>query len=194
MKKALIVLGVLVALVVIAGVMLKNTYNHMVNLDEQANTAYAQVQTVLQRRYDLIPNLVETVRGYASHEERVLTAVTEARARVGGAATPEARLSAENELSGALSRLLLVVENYPQLKANQNFVMLQDQLEGTENRIAVERRRYNEAVLEYNRYIRQFPQNMITGMFGFERKPPFEAPSEAQQAPKVDFGKPAGQQ
>ncbi|MHB9030813.1 MAG: LemA family protein, partial [Candidatus Latescibacterota bacterium] len=159
------------------------------------NTSYAQVQTVLQRRYDLIPNLVETVRGFASQEERVLTAVTEARARVGGAGTPEERLNAENQLTGALSRLLVVVEQYPELRSNQNFIMLQDQLEGTENRIAVERRQYNETVLTYNSYIRQFPRNIIAGMFGFERKPPFEAPSAAQEAPRVDFGQPgAGQQ
>jgi len=190
MKKVMITLGVIIAALVLIALSLSGAYNKMVGLDEQANTAYAQVQTVLQRRYDLIPNLVETVRGYASQEERVLTAVTEARARIGGAATPEARLDAENQLSGALSRLLVVVENYPELKSNQNFIMLQDQLEGAENRIAVERRRYNEVVLEYNRYIRQFPRNMISGMFGFERKPPFEAPAAAQEAPRVDFGKP----
>ena len=192
MKRVLIVLGVIALLVVFAGISLSNSYNGMVTKEEQVNAAYAQIQSQLQRRYDLIPNLVETVRGYASHEERVLTEVTEARAKVGGAATPEARLEAENQLSGALSRLLVVVERYPDLKANQNFIMLQDQLEGTENRIAVERQRYNETVRDYNRFIRQFPRNMFAGMFGFGRKPFFEAPQEAQAAPKVDFNTETG--
>jgi LemA protein len=187
MKYVLIFLGILLILFLMVGGYLKSTYNQMVTLQENVNTAYAQVQTVLQRRYDLIPNLVETVKGYASHEERVLTAVTEARAKVGSATTPDSRLKAENQLSGALSRLLVVAEAYPQLKANQNFIMLQDQLEGTENRIAVERQRYNQTVLAYNQYIRQFPQNMVAGMFGFERKQPFEAPGAAQEAPNVKF-------
>lgn len=187
MKYVLIFLGILFVLFLMVGGFLKNTYNKMVVQQESVNTAYAQVQTVLQRRYDLIPNLVETVKGYASHEERVLTEVTEARAKVGGAGTPEARMQAENQLSGALSRLLVVAEAYPQLKANTNFIMLQDQLEGTENRIAVERQRYNQVVLAYNQYIRQFPQNMVAGMFGFERKQPFDAPAAAQQAPTVKF-------
>jgi len=187
MRKGLIVLGVIVVLLILAAMSLSGTYNRMVNLQENVNTSYAQVQTVLQRRYDLIPNLVETVRGYASQEERVLTAVTEARARVGGAGTPDERLQAETQLSGALSRLLVVVENYPELKSNQNFIMLQDQLEGTENRIAVERQRYNQTVQEYNQYIRRFPQNIFAGMFGFERREPFAAPESAQDAPSVDF-------
>jgi LemA protein len=191
MKKGLIIaaviLGVILLFVLIAAGWLRSTYNNMVVMQEQVNTSWAQVQTVLQRRYDLIPNLVETVKGYASHEERVLTAVTEARAKVGGAATPADRIKAEGDLSNALSRLMVVVEAYPNLKANQNFIALQDQLEGTENRIAVERQRYNETVRIYNQFIRQFPQNMIAGMFGFERKPFFEAPGAAQEAPKVQF-------
>ncbi len=187
MKYMLIFLGILLFLFLMVGGYLKSTYNRMIVMQENVNTSYAQVQTVLQRRYDLIPNLVETVKGYASHEERVLTAVTEARAKVGGATTPESRLQAENQLSGALSRLMVVVEAYPQLKANQNFILLQDQLEGTENRIAVERRNYNQTVMQYNQYIRQFPQNMVAGMFGFERKQPFEAPANAQEAPDVKF-------
>jgi LemA protein len=191
MKKVLAVIGILVVILLIvlaaAGMYVKNTYNSMVVMQEGVNNSWAQVQTVLQRRYDLIPNLVETVKGYASHEERVLTEVTDARARVGGAATPDARMKAEGELSGALSRLLVVVENYPQLKANQNFIMLQDQLEGTENRISVERSRYNNTVMGYNQYIRMFPQNIVAGLFHFEQHAFFEAPGAAQQAPQVQF-------
>ena len=191
MKKALIIVAVILGVILIfalsTAAWLRTTYNQMVVIQEQVNGSWAQVQTVLQRRYDLIPNLVETVKGYASHEERVLTAVTEARAKVGGAATPGDRMKAEGDLSNALSRLMVVVEAYPNLKANQNFIALQDQLEGTENRIAVERQRYNDTVRGYNQYIRQFPQNLIAGMFGFERKPFFEAPGAAQEAPKVQF-------
>jgi LemA protein len=191
MKKVLVGIGIflvlLLGVLVVLGIYVKNTYNQMVVMQEGVNASWAQVQTVLQRRFDLIPNLVETVKGYASHEERVLTAVTEARARVGGSATPEARMRAEGELSTALTRLLVVVENYPQLKANQNFIMLQDQLEGTENRIAVERQRYNEQVMAFNRYIRMFPQNIVAGVLRFEKRAFFEAPGEAQQAPKVQF-------
>jgi len=191
MKKVLVGIGIflvlLLGVLVVLGIYVKNTYNQMVVMQEGVNASWAQVQTVLQRRFDLIPNLVETVKGYASHEERVLTEVTEARARVGGAATPEARMKAEGELSTALTRLLVVVENYPQLKANQNFIMLQDQLEGTENRIAVERQRYNEQVMGFNRYIRMFPQNIVAGVLRFEKRAFFEAPGEAQQAPKVQF-------
>jgi LemA protein len=191
MKKALIIVAVILGVILVfalsTAAWLRTTYNQMVVIQEQVNGSWAQVQTVLQRRYDLIPNLVETVKGYASHEERVLTAVTEARAKVGGAATPGDRMKAEGDLSNALSRLMVVVEAYPNLKANQNFISLQDQLEGTENRIAVERQRYNDTVRGYNQYIRQFPQNMIAGMFGFERKPFFEAPGAAQEAPKVQF-------
>ncbi len=191
MKKILIILAVIFGILLLIALsvfgFVKNTYNSMVTMDENVNGAWAQVENVLQRRYDLIPNLVNTVKGYASHEEEVFTRVTEARSKVGGAGTPAARMEAEGELSSALSRLMVVVENYPQLKANQNFVMLQDQLEGTENRIAVERGRYNEAVRAYNTYIRQFPATMIAGMFGFEKHEFFEAPEAAQTAPNVEF-------
>ena len=161
MKKILIILAIVLGIILVIALgiagWVKNSYNAMVVMDENVNGAWAQVENVLQRRYDLIPNLVATVKGYASHEEGVLTQVTEARSRVGGAGSPAARMEAEGELSGALSRLMVVVENYPDLKANQNFVMLQDQLEGTENRIAVERGRYNDAVKLYNQFIRSFP-------------------------------------
>jgi LemA protein len=191
MKKFLIVLAVLFGILLIAGFSLfgwwKGTYNQMVVLDEAAKASWAQVENVLQRRYDLIPNLVETVKGYASHENEVLTQVTEARSRVGGAGTPDDRMAAEGQLSGALSRLLLVVENYPELKANENFIRLQDELEGTENRIAQERKRYNEAVQAYNQYIRQFPQFLIAGISKFETRATFEAPEAAKTAPQVKF-------
>ncbi len=176
---------------------IKNMYNGFVTLDESVNQTWAQVQNVYQRRFDLIPNLVETVKGYAKHEQQTFTAVTEARSKVGGVTqlraedlTPEnlAKFQqAQAGLSGALQRLMVVVERYPDLKANQNFIQLQDELAGTENRIAVERKRFNEAVQAYNRTIRQFPQKIFAGMFGFMPKPYFEADQQAQQAPKVEF-------
>lgn len=187
MKVLAIFLLAIVALGLLVALWIYGTYNGLVNLDEETNKAYAQVDVVLQRRFDLIPNLVETVKGYAAHEREVFTAVTEARSRVGQAATPQARIEAENRLTGALSRLLLVAENYPQLKANENFLALQDELAGTENRIAVERRRYNEAATEYNKKIRRVPGNVIAGMFGFARRELLEAPTAAREAPKVEF-------
>ncbi|CUS96989.1 LemA protein [Candidatus Kryptobacter tengchongensis] len=201
MSKTLIaVLGVvgflLVAALLIVG-WITSTYNQLVQLDEMTNQAWAQVENQYQRRYDLIPNLVETVKGYAKHEREVFIQVTEARARVGQInITPEVLKDpqafekfqqAQDALGSALSRLLAVAENYPQLKANENFLQLQAQLEGTENRISVERRRYNEVVQKYNTYIRRFPTNIIAGMFGFKERPYFKAAEQAQQAPKVQF-------
>jgi len=191
MKKALIIFAIIlgILLFIAFGIFgwVKNSYNSMVTLDEGVNSAWAQVENVLQRRFDLIPNLVATVKGYAAHESEVLTQVTEARAKVGGAGTPSSRMQAEGELSSALSRLMVVVENYPQLKANQNFIMLQDELAGTENRIAVERRRYNEVVQAYNTTIRRFPQSFIANAFNFGKRDFFEAAEGAQEAPKVSF-------
>jgi len=188
-KIFLIILAVIIIVLLLLFSSIKGIYNSFVTLDEGVNNAWAQVETVLQRRYDLIPNLVETVKGYASHEKEVLTEVTRARASVGGAKSINEKIQANNQLSSALSRLLVVVERYPDLKANQNFIRLQDELAGTENRIAVERRRYNETVRMYNQRIRIFPNNIFAGMFGFEKRSYFEAPKEAQQAPKVDFSK-----
>ena len=165
----------------------KGTYNQFVTLDEAVKSSWAQVENQLQRRYDLIPNLVETVKGYAKQEKDVLVEVTNARARVGGATTVPDKITANNELSGALSRLLVVVERYPELKSNQNFLRLQDELAGTENRIAVERRRYNEAVQTYNVAIRSFPANLLAGMYGFAKAAFFEAPAAAKAAPQVKF-------
>jgi LemA protein len=187
MKAVLTVLLVLVGIGLLIAFWIYGTYNSLVTLDEETKKAYAQVDVVLQRRFDLIPNLVETVKGYAAHEKEVLMGVTEARSRVGSAQNIGERVGAQNELSSALARLLVVVENYPQLKADQNFLALQDELAGTENRISVERRRYNEAATEYNKRIRKVPANIIAGMFGFERAVLLEAPEGAQTAPKVEF-------
>ncbi|MBW1720423.1 MAG: LemA family protein [Deltaproteobacteria bacterium] len=187
LKTLLIVLAVLFVIVAIPFFYLKATYNSLVSMDEEVKAAWAQVENQLQRRYDLIPNYVETVKGYAAHEKEVLMGVTEARAKVGGAGNISEKIEANNRLSAALGRLLLVVERYPDLKANTNFIRLQDELAGTENRIAVERRRYNEKVKEYNIKIRRFPTNIIAGFFGFEKAPFFEVPKERQEVPKVKF-------
>ena len=165
----------------------KGTYNRFVSMDEAVKGSWAQVENQLQRRYDLIPNLVETVKGYAKQEKDVLVEVTNARAKVGGAGTVPDKINANNELSGALSRLLVVVEKYPDLKSNQNFIRLQDELAGTENRIAVERMRYNDAVKAYNVAIRSFPANLLAGMFGFQKATFFEAPATAKATPQVKF-------
>jgi len=187
-KKALIVvLLVLLVLGISLYSFFKGNYNTFVRLDESVKSSWAQVENQLQRRYDLIPNLVETVKGYAKQERDVLVEVTNARARVGGAATVPDKIEANNALSGALSRLLVVVERYPELKSNQNFLHLQDELAGTENRIAVERKRYNDAVRTYNVAIRTFPANLLAGLFGFTKAAFFEAPAAAQAAPQVKF-------
>ncbi|WP_276498574.1 LemA family protein [Pontibacter litorisediminis] len=171
-------------------------YNTMVQKDETVESQWANVQNAYQRRADLVPNLVNTVKGAANFERETLTDVIEARAKATSVNISPDNLTPENiqrfqeaqgELSGALSRLLVSVERYPELKANQNFLELQAQLEGTENRIAVERRKFNEAVQDYNSYIRSFPRNLIAGMFDFERKGYFEAEAGAQQAPTVEF-------
>jgi len=186
-KTILIVIAILVLVIVIPYTYLKGTYNTLVSMDEEVKAAWAQVENQLQRRYDLIPNYVETVKGYASHEKEVFIKVTEARSRVAGAGNINEKIQANNALSSALSRLLVVVERYPELKANTNFIRLQDELAGTENRIAVERRRFNEKVKVYNIKIRTFPTNIIAGMFGFEKATFFEVPKERQEAPKVKF-------
>ena len=183
-KKFFIIAGAIVLVLVL---FLYSNYNIFVNLDETVKASWAQVENQLQRRYDLIPNLVETVKGYAKQEKDVLVEVTNARAKVGGAANVPDKISANNELSGALSRLLVVVERYPDLKSNQNFMRLQDELAGTENRIAVERKRYNDVVRTYNIAIRSFPGNLFAGMFGFHSVAFFEAPAQAKAAPQVKF-------
>jgi LemA protein len=163
------------------------SYNKFVGQEEAIKAQWAQVENQLQRRNDLIPNLVETVKGYATHEEGVYKDIADARSRLLAAKSPEETIQAANQQTTALGRLLAVVENYPQLKANEQFNRLMDELSGTENRIAVERMRYNERVQEYNTARRQFPANLTAGIFGFKEHPFFEAPPEARQAPKVNF-------
>jgi LemA protein len=186
-KTLLIVLAVIVVLAIAAYSFFAGNYNKFVQMDVGIKAAWSQVENQLQRRYDLIPNLVETVKGYAKQEKDVLVEVTNARAKVGGAGTIPDKITANNQLTGALSRLMVVVEKYPDLKSNQNFMKLQDELAGTENRIAVERMRYNEAVKIYNEAIRSFPANILAGMYGFKEAAFFESPKDAKVAPKVKF-------
>jgi LemA protein len=162
-------------------------YNTMVSLKEQVQSAWAQVENQLQRRNDLIPNLVEVTKGYAAHEKEVFESVANARAKLIGAGTRGDQIAAANEVSSTLSRLLALSERYPELKADQQFARLSDELAGTENRIATERRRYNETVQAYNTYIKSFPTVMTAGWFGFEPEKYFETPKEAQQVPQVKF-------
>jgi LemA protein len=163
------------------------SYNSMVADQERIDQSWSEIENQLQRRSDLIPNYVETVKGYASHEKEIFVKVAEARAKLAGATQVEDKMKAANEMSTALSRLLVVVENYPQLKADQNFIRLQDELAGTENRIAVARKRYNEAVQDYNTRIRSFPGVIVARIFGFTKRPYFEAPEEAKKVPAVKF-------
>lgn len=191
-KKVLIGLGIFFGIILILGVggcsMIVGTRNTVVTLDEQIDNAWAQVENVLQRRADLIPNLVETVKGIAKQEQKVFIEVAKARSQVAKAGTRREQIQANQQLTGALSRLLLVVERYPEIKSNQNFLALQAQLEGTENRIAVERKRYNDAVRAYNVYVRRFPANVIASMFGYgKRDEYFEAAEGAETVPNVRF-------
>ena len=198
MRKLLMML----VLLVFAGTLSGCGYNTIQQKDEAVTAAWSQVLNVYKRRADLVPNLVATVRGYASHEQQVFTQVTEARSKVGSInvnaddpASLQQFQQAQGELQSAIGRLLVVSENYPQLKADQNFLQLQAQLEGTENRISVERQRYITAVQDYNTYIRSFPQNLTAMMFGYKTKPNFTVENEQQiqEAPKVDFGQPTQQ-
>ena len=196
MKKGLITL-IVVGVVLLGGfIWIKNAYNNMVVSDENVQAAWAQVENVYQRRADLIPNLVSTVKGYAAHESETLESVVSARAKATQVTVDPTDITqeaisqfnaAQGELSTALGRLLLIQENYPDLKANQNFLELQAQLEGTENRIATERMKFNEAAKAFNTGIRKFPDNIIASMFGFEKKAYFEAQAGTETAPKVEF-------
>ncbi|HEY4708800.1 MAG TPA: LemA family protein [Candidatus Acidoferrales bacterium] len=188
MKVFLGVVAVLVILALLFGGMYVSRRNQMVTLNETVKSDWAQVDVVLDRRSALIPNLVETVKGFAAHEETVYNDIAQARAALGGAQTPKDRIAANGQLDSALSRLLVIVENYPQLKSNENFLRLQDELAGTENRIAVERKRYDDAIQAYNTYITLFPNNIIAGMSGFQRNDAYFTASEAERAvPKVQF-------
>jgi len=188
MKGALIAVGVLVVLALIVGGSLMGTRNELVTQREAVRAAYNQVDVVLQRRLDLIPNLVATVKGFAAQEQSVIDSVTRARENMVRAQGPAERIAANTQVDSALARLLVVVENYPQLKSNENFLRLQDELAGTENRIAQERRKYNETVQKYNTDIELFPKNIAASLFGFERENAyFSADAAAKEAPKVEF-------
>ncbi|HEV3220035.1 MAG TPA: LemA family protein [Candidatus Acidoferrales bacterium] len=191
MKKALIVLVVLGLIAAIVGGMYVGRRNQMVVKNEAVRSAWAQVDVVLQRRADLIPNLVETVKGYAAQEQTVFHDIASARAALLGAHNPEEKIAANGQLDGALGRLLLIVENYPQLKSNENFLRLQDELAGTENRIAVERKRYNDTLQDYNTYIGLFPNSIFARWAGFQRNNAyFTASDSSREAPKVQFPPP----
>jgi len=183
----LVAAGIVGLVVLVVGGSLVGRYNGFVTQNEQIDAAWAQVENVLQRRSDLIPNLVATVKGFAAQEREIFENVANARARLAGATSPEEAARANAGMTSALGRLLAIAENYPELRSSENFRALQDELAGTENRIAVERKRYNDAVRAYNASIRQFPNNFIAGTFGFDPRQYFEAPEEAQQLPKVEF-------
>lgn len=188
MKWVWIVLGVIVLIIVMMISTFIGNYNRLVTLDESITGAWAQVENQLQRRNDLIPNLVSTVKGYAKHEKAIFENVAKARSKLAGARTINEKIKAHQGIESALSRLLAIAENYPNLKANTNFIRLQDELAGTENRIAVERMRYNEVVRMYNIMIKRFPSNIIAAMTGFEKKDAyFKAEETAKEVPKVEF-------
>ena len=190
MKIGLIVLGVVVLLVLVLGGQMVGVRNDLTTQKNGIEGAFAQMDVVLQRRADLIPNLVETVKGFATQEKDIIASVSNARAALGGARTTGEKIAANGQLDGALSRLLMVVENYPQLKSDVTFMRLQDELAGTENRIAVERRKYNEAVQKYNTSIELFPNNIAASLFGFQRNDAyFKTDPASRQAPKIDFSK-----
>jgi len=189
MAKALIVIIVLVLIALVVFGQYVGVRNTLVSKNEAVKSAWSQVDIVLQRRADLIPNLVETVKGYAQQEQTVFGDIAKARSALLSAGTPAEKIAANNQLDGALGRLLLIVENYPQLKSNENFLRLQDELAGTENRIAVERKRYNDTLQDYNTYIQQFPNNVFAGWASFKPNDAyFKAAEGSREAPKVNFG------
>jgi LemA protein len=191
MKTGVIVLVVVAVIALLVGGAYVSSRNQMVMKNEAVKSAWAEVDVVLQRRADLIPNLVETVKGFAAQEQTVFHDIASARSALLGAKTPADKIAANGQLDGALGRLLLIVENYPQLKSNENFLRLQDELAGTENRIAVERKRYNDTLQDYNTYVGLFPNNIFAGWAGFQRNNAYFAASEAsREAPKVQFPAP----
>ena len=178
---------IVVVVVLLIAVFCGTTYNGLVGKQEEVKEKAANIDTYLQRRADLIPNLIETVKGYVKHEDEAIEKVTSARAALVGAKTMDEKAKANDELSTALSKLLVIVENYPKLEANTNFIQLQDELAGTENRIATARKDYNDAVKEYNASVKKFPTNLIAGMFGFSEETYFEAKETAKDVPEVNF-------
>jgi LemA protein len=182
--KTIILVLIVLAIIVVPVI---GSYNNLVSLDQKVRAAESNIDTQLQRRSDLIPNLVETVRGYAAQEKEIFTDIADARSKLAGAQTVEGRANADSELSSALSRLLVVVENYPELKSSQNFRDLTIALESAENRISIERQNYNESVDSYNTRVRRFPGSIIAGIFNFEEKPYYKATEGARDVPKVDF-------
>lgn len=187
MKKSTIVIIVVVVILVAIIAALVSNYNGVVSLSEEVDNKFATIDTMLQRRADLIPNLVNTVKGYTNQEQAVIDSVTDARAKLAGANSVGEKANADQELSTALSNLLVVVENYPDLKSSQNFINLSDELAGTENRIATARKDYNDAVKEYNTKIKRFPTNIVSGMFGYGEKEYFQASEGSEEVPTVDF-------
>lgn len=187
MNKKAVIIGVVIVLVVLVIGIFGGAYNKMVTSSEEVDSKWSQVDVQLQRRADLIPNLVNTVKGYNLHEAEILESIADSRSKLAGAGSVTEKAEANSELDGALSRLLVVVENYPELKASTNFQSLMDELSGTENRISVARKDYNDSAKDYNLIIKKFPNNMIAGMFGFESKDYFEASESSKEVPNVDF-------
>lgn len=187
MKKVLEPIGIIIIILVLLALLFIPKYNSLVTAEESVDSKWAQVENQLQRRYDLIPNLVESVKGYAKHEQDIIASISKARSQMGNARSPEEQAVANDALNGALSRLLVVVENYPNLKADANFRQLMDELAGTENRLAVAREDYNNEVQTFNKNVKRFPGNLIAGMFGFEQKEYFKATAGSEKAPSIDF-------
>ncbi|MCL6472622.1 MAG: LemA family protein [Firmicutes bacterium] len=188
MRKGLIAIGAVVLVLVVVGIVMGGYYNSFISKSRAVDNQWAQVETQYQRRFDLIPNLVEATKGTLKQEQKVFGEIADARARYSGASTPAQKVAAANQMESALSRLLVIVENYPQLRSNATVQQLMAQIEGTENRISVERRRYNDAATDYNTSISRFPGVVFAGMFGFKEKPLFKSQTEAEKAPKVDLG------
>ena len=187
MKKGLVFGGVIGAIVLFIGIFFASSYNTLVSKEEEVDNKLADISVQLERRADLIPNLVNTVKGYVSHEKEVIDSITTSREKLLGATTVEEKANANEELTKALNNLFVIVENYPDLKSNTNFIQLQDEIAGTENRIAVARKDYNESVKDYNKTIKSFPKNLIANMFGFEEKEYFEAKETSNDVPEVSF-------
>ncbi len=187
MKKGTIILIGVVAVIAVIAMMLGGTYNGLVSKSEEVDSKYSDISVQLERRADLIPNLVNTVKGYMAHEEKIINSITEARTKLVNASTVEEKATANEELTSALNNLFVVVENYPDLKSSANFINLQDELAGTENRIATARKDYNDAVKSYNQSVKRFPKNILAAMFGFKEKAYFEAKESSKDVPEVSF-------